>query len=307
VTAPRDADFLYNGARMSIRWLVTGANGMVGHEVANGLRLRGESAVALDRSELDITDPRAVDRAFREIRPSIAVNCAAYTSVDDAEANEALATAVNGSGVEHLANAATRAGALLVQLSTDFVFDGSKRTPYNVNDPTAPLSAYGRSKLIGEHEAARAARHLIIRTAWLFGARGPNFVEAIRGQIRNGSRALRVVNDQRGRPTYAPHLAAAVIRLACAASEDEGARGIVHYADSPECTWFDFAGAIVKELRARGDLPEEVTVTPVTSNQFRRPAARPAYSVLSTERYERLTGVEPQPWREGLAEYLALP
>lgn len=291
---------------MSIRWLVTGATGMVGRELVEQLRLRGEDVAAVPRSELDITDQRAVDRAFQETRPAIVVNCAAHTRVDDAEANEALATAVNGSGVEHLAHSATRIGALLVQMSTDFVFDGTKRTPYDVNDRTAPLSAYGRSKLIGEHEAARAGKHLIVRAAWLFGANGPNFVEAIRNQIREGSRALRVVNDQRGRPTYTPHLAAAVIRLARAACEHQGARGIVHYADSPECTWFDFACAIVEELRASGDVREPVTISPVTSDQFPRPARRPAYSVLSTQRYERLTGAEPQSWRDGLSEYLAL-
>ncbi|MGH7484361.1 MAG: SDR family oxidoreductase, partial [bacterium] len=187
--------------------------------------------------------------------------------------------------------------ALLVQLSTDFVFDGSKRTPYEVNDPTAPLSAYGRSKLVGEQAATEAKKHVILRTAWLFGVHGPNFVEAMRNQVRKGTNPLHVVNDQRGRPTYTPHLADAIVRIAHLAHGDADARGIIHYADSPECTWFDFANAFV------GD---KVTVNPVTSAEFQRPAIRPAYSVLSTERYQRLTGVAPESWEDGLREYLQL-
>ena len=280
---------------MTLRWLVTGAGGMVGHDVCAALELRGETVLPLTKSDLDITDAAAVRDAVRRARPDIIVNCAAYTKVDDAEANEHLATAINGSAVEFLADAANDSGALLVQISTDFVFDGAKRTPYEVNDALAPLSAYGRSKLVGEQAASMAGKHLILRTAWLFGVHGPNFVEAIRNQARKGTNPLRVVNDQRGRPTYTPHLATAIVRLAQRAHSDENARGIFHYADDPECTWFDFARAIV------GD---QATVTPVSSNAFPRPAKRPAYSVLSTERYERITGVKPESWEEGLREYL---
>lgn len=281
---------------MTLRWLVTGAGGMVGHDVCEVLETRGETVVKLTKSDLDITDAPAVRDAVGRARPDVIVNCAAYTKVDDAETNEHLATAINGSGVEFLASAANEADALLVQLSTDFVFDGAKRTPYEVNDPPAPLSAYGRSKLVGEQAASMARQHVILRTAWLFGIHGPNFVEAIRGQIRKGINPLRVVNDQRGRPTYTPHLADAIVRVALRAGEDADARGIVHYADGPECTWFDFARAIAGS---------DVVVNPVPSTEFPRPAVRPAYSVLSTERYERLTGVKPESWEEGLREYLA--
>jgi nucleoside-diphosphate-sugar epimerase len=153
---------------------------MVGHDVCAALESRGETVLALTKSHLDITDAAAVRDVVRRTRPDIIVNCAAYTKVDDAEANEHLATAINGSAVEFLADAANDAGALLVQLSTDFVFDGTNRTPYEVNDVPAPLSAYGRSKLVGEQAASMARKYLIIRTAWLFGVHGPNFVEAIR-------------------------------------------------------------------------------------------------------------------------------
>jgi dTDP-4-dehydrorhamnose reductase len=280
---------------VTLRWLVTGAGGMVGRDVCALLELRGDAVLPLLKSDLDITEEAAVREALRAAKPDVIVNCAAYTKVDDAEVNERLATAINGSAVAFLAHAANEADALLVQLSTDFVFDGSKRTPYEVNDSPAPLSAYGRSKLAGEQAAIIARKHIVLRTGWLFGVHGPNFVEAIRNQVRNATNPLRVVNDQRGRPTYTPHLADAIVRLAERALDDENARGFVHYADAPECTWFDFAHAIV------GD---QATVSPVSSDAFHRPAKRPSYSVLSTERYERITGVKAGSWEEGLREYL---
>ncbi|HEX9458407.1 MAG TPA: dTDP-4-dehydrorhamnose reductase [Thermoanaerobaculia bacterium] len=283
---------------MTLRWLVTGAGGMVGRDLCAALETREEHVAAVTKTDLDITDAPAVRDLIRRAMPDVIVNCAAYTKVDDAEANEHLATAINGSAVEFLADAANDVDALLVQISTDFVFDGSKRTPYQVNDPTAPLSAYGRSKLIGEQAASLAQKHVILRTAWLFGVHGPNFVEAIRNQIRKGTNPLRVVHDQRGRPTYTPHLADAIVGVARLAHADADARGILHYADSPECTWFDFARAIVARAGA------DTTVIPVTSSEFPRPAIRPAYSVLSTERYERIIGVHSESWEEGLREYL---
>lgn len=279
---------------MTPRWMVTGAGGMVGTDLAEELLSRGEDVIAVTKSDLDIADSRLVEAFVREKRPSIIVNCAAYTRVDAAESNEKVANAINGSSVELLASAANVVDAMLVHISTDFVFDGWKRTPYEVNDPTNPLSAYGRSKLLGEVAARHARKHLVLRTAWLFGTHGPNFVEAIRNQIRKGTNPLRVVNDQRGRPTYTPHLANAIIRLA----QNDDARGIVHYADEDECSWYDFALAIVEELGA------DTKVMPVSTEEFPRPARRPAYSVLSTERYERLTGVKPESWRDGLRDYI---
>jgi dTDP-4-dehydrorhamnose reductase len=276
------------------RFLITGGGGMLGVDLRDELLAHDFSFHSLSRSDLDITDSRAASSAIEEMRPEVIVNCAAYTRVDDAETNEHTANAINGSSVEFLAAAANNIGALLVQLSTDFVFDGSKDAPYEVNDTASPLSAYGRSKQLGEIAATHAKDHLIIRTSWLFGVHGPNFVEAIRNQIRKGTDPLRVVADQRGRPTYTPHLARAILRLARLPE----ARGVVHYADEPECTWFDFAQAIVEETGAT------TTVKPVSTADFPRPARRPAYSVLSTERYERLTGVKSDSWREGLREYL---
>jgi dTDP-4-dehydrorhamnose reductase len=271
-----------------VKWLITGAAGMVGADLQAELANRGEQLAALSRSDLDITDSRAVNACVAEQAPDVIVNCAAYTKVDQAETEEHQANAINGSAVELLANAANHTGALLVQISTDFVFDGLKTSPYEINDPTNPVSAYGRSKLLGELAATHASRHLIVRTSWLFGVHGHNFVEAIRNQIRKGN-PLRVVSDQRGKPTYTPHLANAIIRLAMA-----DARGMFHYADEEECSWFDFASAIA------GEYP----VAEMSSEELQRPAKRPAYSVLSTERYQRVTGVAPESWRDGLEEYL---
>ena len=261
---------------------------MVGTDLCEALALRDEPVVALTKSQLDITDSRHVSACVAEARPDVIVNCAAYTKVDQAESETGLANAVNGSAVELVAAAANEAGALLVQISTDFVFDGKKGAPYEINDATNPLSAYGRSKHLGEVAATHAEKHVIVRTSWLFGVHGWNFVEAILKQVQLG-KPLRVVNDQRGRPTYTPHLAEAIIRIVA-----NDARGIVHYADADECTWYDFAREIAPGA----------SITAVTSEEFPRPAARPAYSVLSTERYERMTGVTPASWREGLREYL---
>jgi dTDP-4-dehydrorhamnose reductase len=281
------------------RWVITGAGGMLAADLQDELRARGEAVTPWTRADLDVTDARLVHARIRELQPTIIVNCAAYTKVDQAETDENVANAINGSAVEILANAANDVDALLVTVSTDFVFDGTSRTPYEVTQETRPLSAYGRSKLLGELAASHAKKYLVIRTSWLFGTRGPNFVEAIRNQIRKGTNPLRVVEDQRGRPTYTPHLARAIIRLALLAQESDVARGIFHYADEGECSWYDFARAIVEESGA------ETAVKPVTTDEFPRPAKRPAYSVLSTERYERLTGLRPDSWRAGLREYLA--
>ncbi len=282
------------------RWLVIGAGGMLSTDLCSELHARGEEVVAYTQADLDIVDQPAVDAAVRDTKPAIIVNCAAYTQVDAAEDHEAIANAVNGSAVGFLAVAANSVDALLVQVSTDFVFDGTKRTPWEINDPTNPLSVYGSSKLLGEFAAKHAQKHVIVRTSWLFGVHGPNFVEAIRNQIRKGVSPLRVVDDQRGRPTYTPHLAQAIIRLARLAQDSPDARGLFHYADQDGCTWYEFAKAIVEEIGATTE------VRPVSTDEFPRPARRPAYSVLSTERYGRITGVQPESWREGLQDYLLL-
>lgn len=288
-----------------MKWLVTGAAGMLGSDLTTLLATEGEEAVGLSRGDLDISDLGATTDRVREIAPDVIVNCAAYTRVDDAETHEDLALRINGAAVGSLAKAANQSDALLIQLSTDFVFDGNQRTPYGVDAATSPLSAYGRTKLAGELAAREARRYVIIRTAWLFGTHGWNFVEAMKKQTSGGRQELRVVDDQRGRPTYTPHLASAIVELGRVASADEEQIGVFHYADDPECTWFDFATEIVEELKARGVAPAATRVLPVSSSEFPRPAVRPAYSVLSTSRYEEATGLAPASWKDGLREYLS--
>lgn len=286
-----------------MRWLITGGKGMLGTDLARALEERGDEVARADLDTLDITDKEAVDRQVDGFRPDVLVNCAAFTKVDDCETSVDTAMKVNGWAVEQLADAARRNDSLLVQISTDFVFDGSMRRPYEITDQVAPLSVYGRSKLEGEERARLAPRHVVLRTSWLFGTSGWNFVEAIRKQVLSGRTTLRVVDDQRGCPTYTPHLASAILRIADRAFADPELGGTYHYSDAPDCTWFDFAAAIVEEMQADGSAPADARVERTTSAEFPRPATRPAWSVLSTERYRRVTGHEPESWRDGLAEY----
>jgi dTDP-4-dehydrorhamnose reductase len=260
---------------------VTGAGGMLGREV---VRAAAEhEVVALTHAELDVTDQDAVANAVED---SVVVNCAGYTDVDGAEADEEAATLLNGLAPGHLA-AAARA---IVHPSTDYVFDGEKREPYVESDPTGPRSAYGRSKLAGEEAVAANPRHFIVRTSWLFGSGGRNFVDTMLG-LAGEHDELRVVDDQVGCPTYVGHLARALVQLA-----ESGAYGIHHVAGAGACSWFEFA----REIFRRAEV--EVRVVPCTSDEFPRPAPRPAYSVLGTE---RANAIRLPDWHDGLAAYLA--
>ena len=276
------------------RVLVTGAAGMLGSDLSVCLSIAGWQVFPRPKSDLDIADEAAVRRAVREIRPDVVVNCAAFTKVDACE-TDPRAFEVNARAVGFLASACGDLGAQLVQVSTDFVFDGLKRSPYVEDDPTSPLSAYGRSKRDGEEEALRLPSSLIVRASWLFGRSGWNFVEAILKQVEEGKPRLSVVADQVGRPTATPDLSEAIVALL-----DVGAAGVYHFANRGEASWHDFAREILW-LSGRGDVP----VDAVTSAQIARPAARPAYSVLDTGKYERLTGRRIRDFRDPLAEYIA--
>jgi dTDP-4-dehydrorhamnose reductase len=270
-----------------MRLLVTGAAGMLGTEVVAAAA--GHEVAGLTRADLDITDARAVRAAVRDARPDAVINCAAYTNVDGAEADEAAATAINGDGAGHVAAAAAEHGAHIVHVSTDYVFAGDATEPYREDAPTGPRTAYGRSKLAGERRVAAAGPHAIVRTAWLFGPHGPNFVDTM---LRLGAERdeLSVVDDQVGCPTYAGHLAAALVEIAQARTP-----GVLHVAGGGSCTWYDLARATF----ARAGLA--VTVHPCTTADFPRPAPRPAYSVLGSTR--RDAPVLP-PWQDGLAAHL---
>ena len=273
--------------------LVTGAYGQLGRSLTAVCTARGVSCKGRDLDTLDICDAEAVRRWILDAHPSVVINTAAFTAVDDCEDNEDRATAVNGTAVGHLAAACNEVNALLIQISTDYVFSGDAVSPYKEEDPVAPKSAYGRSKLRGEELARSANRHLVLRTAWLYGHGGRNFVEAIRGQIGAGVQTLNVVADQRGCPTFCDDLASAVLDLAAA-----GATGTLHVVNSGSTTWHGFAVEIVRLLGA------DVEVVPVTTGEFPRPAPRPPYSVLDTSRLEAALGRPMPPWQDGLGRYL---
>jgi dTDP-4-dehydrorhamnose reductase len=251
-----------------------------------------QRAVPLTHSDLDVSDPYAVRRAFEEARPDVVINCAAWTDVDGAESQEEAATELNGRAAGIVAAAAREVGAAVVYPSTDYVFDGSKRTPYVESDPVAPQSAYGRSKLAGEQAVAAAnERHFVVRTSWLFGAHGKNFVDTMLG-LGGDRDELKVVDDQIGRPTYTGHLAEALVQLAAT-----DAYGVHHIAGGGEaCSWFEFAKTIFHAAEL------DVRTLPCTTEEFPRPAPRPAYSVLDSERPDPIRLPD---WRAGLASYLA--
>lgn len=273
--------------------LVTGAGGMLGRDLVAAAKGRGWNVAAFTRAGLDVSDEAAVRCAVSEAHPTVIVNCAAFTRVDDCEIEEARARLVNGDSVAVLSRAANEVSALLVQVSTDFVFDGRSTVPYREDDETSPVSAYGRSKLLGEENARLSKEHLIVRTSWLYGLSGWNFIEALRKQIDAGKNELNVVDDQVGSPTSATDLADAILDLIAA-----GARGIVHFSNSGSVSWFGYA----KEISRR--LGWKAQVWPISSEMLARPARRPAHSVLDTSRYTGMTGRTPRLWTEPLAEYL---
>jgi dTDP-4-dehydrorhamnose reductase len=275
-----------------MRLLVTGGAGMLGRAVVSIAQRLGHDVVPLARADLDITDSDEVSRVLAATGPGAVINCAAWTDVDGAEADEAGAARVNSHGAGVLAAAATRVRARLVHVSTDYVFDGSKTEPWLESDPVAPLQAYGRTKLAGERAVADAAPdHAIVRAAWLFGEGGANFVDTM---LRLGRERdeVEVVGDQHGRPTWTGHLAPALVELA----ERHEDVGVFHATGPDACSWYELAVEIFDRagLRCRA--------VPTTSDRFPRPARRPAYSVLGTERDP---GVVLPSWRDGLATYLS--
>ena len=277
---------------MPRRILITGAGGMLGHDVTSAAAEL--DVVSLTRADLDISDGSAVDDAFRLHSPEVVVNCAAWTDVDGAESDLAGATLVNGAGAGNVARAAAAAGAWTIHISSDYVFPGTKTEPYVESDTTAPLSAYGRSKLAGELEVTKAAadRHTIVRSSWLFGAHGRCFPATIM-RLADERDELAVVDDQTGCPTFTGHLAQALVDMI-----DRGPPlGVVHVAGSGSCSWFEFAQSIV-ELGG-----QDCQIRPARTAEMERPAPRPAYSVLASERPQ---APELPHWRDGLADYLAV-
>ncbi|MUN39977.1 MULTISPECIES: dTDP-4-dehydrorhamnose reductase [Actinomadura] len=272
-------------------WLVTGAGGMLGTDLL--ARLPGD-AVAPKRGELDLTDASAVRDALRLHRPGVVLNCAAWTAVDDAETREDEALAVNGTAVAALAEGCAEIGARLVQLSTDYVFDGAGAEPYPEDHPTDPVNAYGRTKLAGERAVLAYERGYVVRTAWLYGAHGPNFVQAM-VRLAAERETVDVVDDQTGQPTWTGDLADRVAALAARAASGEAPPGVYHGTSAGRTTWYGLAREVFTLLGL-----DPGRVRPTTSDRFVRPAARPAFSVLGHARWAE-AGLEPmRGWREAL-------
>jgi dTDP-4-dehydrorhamnose reductase len=271
--------------------LVTGAGGMLGRDVVLAAGNAGHDVVGFGHTELDITDAGTLAAKFELERPDVVINCAAWTDVDGAEESEQAALAVNAAAAGNAAAAAAAVGASVVYVSSDYVFDGSKGAPYVETDQTAPLSAYGRTKLAGEEATAAAnKRHFVVRSSWLFGIGGSNFVETML-RLASTQNEVLVVRDQVGSPTYTWHLAYGIVRLI------EGVEfGIHHMAAGGACSWYDFAREIFDQAKI------ECLVLSATTDMLGRPAPRPAYSALGTQREH---AIELPPWRDGLSAYLS--
>lgn len=271
--------------------VVTGAGGMLGRDV---LRCAGDGAIGLTRRDLDVTDREAVRAALRALRPSVVVNCAAWTAVDDAETREADALAVNGTAVRHLAEASAEAGCALVHVSTDYVFDGHARVPYAEGAAPAPRTAYGRTKLAGERAVLEILpeRGYVVRTGWLYGTGGGNFVRTMM-RLEAARDTVDVVDDQRGQPTWSADVAVRLVRLVGAPP------GVYHATNSGDGTWYDLARETFRLLGA-----DPARVRPATSASFPRPAPRPAYSVLGHARWREADLPPLRDWREALPQAL---
>ena len=280
--------------------LVTGAGGQVATALEK-LKPAGVELISLGHAELDITNRDTVRRRVAILDPDVIINAAAYTAVDKAESEKDLAVRVNGAAPGYLAEAAYANGARLLHISTDFVFDGRATSPYKPDAATAPLGAYGASKLEGEQRALEASRGqaLVLRTAWVYAAKGHNFVlTMLRLMGERGS--VKVVQDQRGSPTWADSIA----RALWAAVDRPQFRGIHHWTDAGVASWYDFAGAIAEEGLAAGLLQHEVEVLPITTAEYPTPARRPGYSVLDLTSTEAGLGLTAVSWRENLKKML---
>jgi dTDP-4-dehydrorhamnose reductase len=273
--------------------VIIGADGMLGRCWAELLTARGMDHIGTTLADFDITDPAAIERFVRPGTQWV-VNCAAYTLVDAAEDHEDLANEVNGRAVGRIADRCRAVGAKLLHYSTDYVFDGTASEPYPVDHPRRPVNAYGRSKALGEDLIERSGvEHLLVRSSWLYAPWGQNFVLTIR-QLAKTRQTLRVVDDQRGRPTDSRKLAEVSLALA-----ELGSRGILHVTDAGDCTWFELATLVAEVVNP------DCRVEPCTSHEFPRPAPRPAYSVLDVSGTEDLVGPL-LPWEDRVRDVLAL-
>ncbi len=283
-----------------MRILLLGAGGQLGREITDRASARGVELTGLDHTALDICDPAAVARALEAHRPDVVVNAAAYTAVDKAESEPEIAARINAFAPAHIAERCERYRTPFIHVSTDYVFDGTKPAPYVEQDPVAPIGVYGRTKAAGE-SAVRSAteRHVIVRTSWVYGAHGHNFLKTVLRLARERDR-LTIVADQHGCPTATRDLAEALLTAAAAAVAGEARWGTYHFAGDGATTWHGFAAEIVRVAGPRlGRTPE---VAPITTADYPTPAQRPANSRLASDLFQRTFGLRAAPWQERVAE-----
>ncbi|QUN06888.1 dTDP-4-dehydrorhamnose reductase [Shewanella yunxiaonensis] len=281
--------------------LITGSNGQVGSCLVNRLQQKPEiEFLALTRQELDITDPVQVDAIVKQFTPDVIINAAAYTAVDKAEQDVELCYAINRDGPRFLAAAAHKNGAILLHISTDYVFSGDKQGLYNEEDPVAPQGVYGESKLAGELAIAKECpRHIILRTAWVFGEHGNNFVKTML-RLAKTRDTLGVVADQFGGPTYAGDIANALIVMANALNVGNKEYGVYHFSGLPHVNWHQFAVDIFTQAKSQGIIDRQIRVNAITSEQYPTPAKRPTNSKLSCQKIEQIFGIMPSDWLTAL-------
>jgi dTDP-4-dehydrorhamnose reductase len=285
-----------------VKILITGAKGQVGWELTRQAPLAGFDLLALDADGLDITDAQAIQRVLAESAIDGVINAAAYTAVDRAEQQSEQAYAVNRDGPAYLAAACTERGIPLLHLSTDYVFAGDQTRPYREDDPVSPLGVYGQSKWAGEQAVRQTlSQHVILRTSWVFGVHGHNFVKTML-RLAQEREHLRVVADQHGSPTFAGDIAAALLHIIAHPAWAAGlAWGTYHFTGSPPTTWHDLATAAIEQARRWRRLPVQA-ITPITTADYPTPAARPLYSVLDTQRFAQVFGYPSPSWQPGLAQ-----
>ena len=281
--------------------LLTGSNGQVGWALVQQLSQQAIDFVAFNRQELDITHQQAVMQAVMAYHPDVIINAAAHTAVDKAESEPDLAFAINQQGAGYLAEAAQQVGAALLHISTDYVFDGQANQPYGENDATAPQGVYGQSKLAGEQAVlAACSRSIVLRTAWVFGEHGHNFVKTMLrlGRERDG---LSIVGDQRGAPTYAGDIADALIQIAQHITQGKATEyGVYHFSGSPYVSWYQFAEAIFQHAQQQGILPTIPQLNAITTAEYPTPAKRPANSCLQLSKIQQAFAIAPSDWQHAL-------
>jgi dTDP-4-dehydrorhamnose reductase len=276
-----------------VKILLLGHQGMLGSDLLLKLKIEHE-VVGLDKKEIDIVSANGCQEAIKTIEPDIVINAAAYTNVDGCETAKDECFAVNAEAVKNIADACRNKNIRIIHFSTDYVFDGAAKQPYQEDHQCNPINTYGASKMAGERNLKSLSdNYILIRTAWLYGVNGKNFVQTILEKVKTAKK-LTVVDDQIGSPTHTKDLAAAVDLLI-----KQNAKGIFHITNRGSCSWYQFALKILQEAGIH-----EIDVTPIKSDQLQRPARRPAYSVLSMQKFIQTTGKTMQPWQLGLQDYL---